>query len=478
MRKPACIFRRTCLGLAMAVTFGLGAMPLHAQETPILDQLLDKLKERGVLTEEEYQALKAERDEERVQSRAERRQRALREAQAVEKEEKAKEDAKSTLVAKFKDGFRFESGDKRHAIGISGRVHGDYRYFADDTSPNTFDVRRAYLGVQGKLYDIYTFDVTGDFAQSGATLDVAWLNAAWFEPAQLRIGQFKMPFSIEEQTSSRFIDFQERSMMNALVPAKERGLMVHGSPMKGLFYGAALSNGQGKNNNETDEEHDSPDIVLRLGANAAEFLGRTDMVLHGAVAYTDGTLVDGSVVPSGRTEGRGVTFFQTAAIDADDDEVDRTRLGGELSLAWGPLKLQGEYTKASYEYSVAGTGIDNDIDAYYASVSWLITGEQYATAYRNGAYGAIAPSKPLGSGGLGAFEVGLRYSEFDAGDFTASSGRTNQADALTIGLKWIPVTNVRVYLNYVQTEFDTPVTVNGKQHDDEKAVTLRAALYF
>ena len=87
-------------------------------------------------------------------------ERALREAQAVEKEEKAKEDAKSTLVAKFKDGFRFESGDKRHAIGISGRVHGDYRYFADDTSANTFDVRRAYLGVQGKLYDIYTFDVT------------------------------------------------------------------------------------------------------------------------------------------------------------------------------------------------------------------------------------------------------------------------------------------------------------------------------
>ncbi len=478
MQKQSNALRKAWRGAAVALALGLGAPSLYAQETPILDTLLDKLKERGILTEEEHQALKAEREEERATSRAERRKRALHEAQAREKEEKAKEDAKSTLVANFRDGFRFESGDKRHAIGISGRVHGDYRHFADDTSPSTFDVRRAYLGVQGKLYDIYTFDVTGDFAQSGTTLDVAWLNAAWFNSAQLRVGQFKMPFSIEEQTSSRFIDFQERAMMNALVPAKERGLMVHGSPVKGLFYGAALSNGQGKNNNEANVEHDSPDIVLRFGANAAQFFDLKDMVLHGAVAYTDGTLADGSIVPSGRTEGRGVTFFQTAAIAADDDEVDRRRLGGELSLAWGPFKLQGEYTKARYEYSVAGTGIDNDIDAYYASATWMITGEQYAKAYRNGAYGAIVPNRPLGSGGLGAFAVGLRYSDFDAGDFTPSTGRTNKADALTIGLKWIPVTNVRVYLNYVMTDFDTPVTVNGRQHDDEKAVTLRAALYF
>jgi len=480
MRKPS-VFRSSCLGAALAAALCLGTPSSYAQETPILDRLLEKLKDRGILTDEEFEALKAEREQERVTSRAERRQRALREAQAAEKEEKDKEAAKSTLVGTFKDGFRFESGDKRHAIGISGRVHADYRYYADDAFANSFDVRRAYIGVQGKLYDIYTFDVTGDFAQSGSQLDVAWLNAAWFESAQLRMGQFKMPFSLEEQTSSRFIDFQERSMMNALVPAKERGFMIHGSPINGTFYGVALSNGRGKNVNipELDVETDGPDVVARVGANAAEIAGLSNMVLHGAVGYSSGTLKDGVIVPAGRTEGRGVVFFGTPAIAADDDEVDRTRMGAELSLAWGPVKLQGEYTKASYEYSVGGNGVDNDIDAYYASASWLITGEQYAKAYKGGAYRAIVPNKPLGSGGLGAWEVGLRYTEFDAGDFTPTTGRTNKADAITVGLKWIPVTNVRLYLNYVQTNFDSTVTtVNNKQLDDEKAVTLRAALYF
>jgi len=478
MRKPLTLPRRAA-SIAIAAALGLGASTLHAQDTPILDQLLEKLRDRGILTEEEFEALKAEREQERMTSRAERRQRALREAQTAEKEEKAKEESKATLVGRFRDGFTFETGDRKHGIALTGRLHADYRAFADDASANTFDVRRAYLGLQGKFYDIYTFDITGDFAQSGTTLDVAWLNAAWFQPAQVRFGQFRMPFSLEDQTSSRFIDFQERSLMNVLVPAKERGLMVHGNPGKGVFYGVALSNGQGNNNNETNVEMDSPDLLARVGANAAEWLGQPNMVLHGAVGYSTGTLQGGGrPVGTTRTEARGIEYFRTANLGTAATEVDRQRLGGELAAAWGPVKLQGEFTRANFEYQPAATRFDNDIDAYYASVNWMITGESYAKSYRAGAWRAIAPDRPLGSGGWGAWELGLRYSAFDASDFAASTGFTNEADAITVGLKWIPVTNLRFYLNYVQTDFDTPVTVNGESYDEEKAITLRAAFYF
>jgi len=173
-----------------------------------------------------------------------------------------------------------------------------------------------------------------------------------------------------------------------------------------------------------------------------------------------------------------VTFFSTANMGTAADEVDRERLGGEVSLAWGPVKLQGEYTQASFDWTAGATSFDNDIDAYYVMAGWLITGETYAKAYRNGAYRAIVPNKPFGSGGWGAWEVAVRYSDFDAADFAASTNFTNKADAFTVGLKWIPVTNVRFYLNYVDTQFDTPITVNGEQYDDEQAVTLRAAIYF
>ena len=53
------------------------AGPAHAQGTNVFDELLEKLKSKGVLTEEEYQALKAARDEEITEQRAERRRQAL-----------------------------------------------------------------------------------------------------------------------------------------------------------------------------------------------------------------------------------------------------------------------------------------------------------------------------------------------------------------------------------------------------------------
>ena len=477
--------RGATLALTALVAALLGASQPARAQSEIFDDLLEKLRDKGVLSQDEYNALKQARDEERLEQRAERRKEAMKEAQAVEKEEKAKEEEKTTLKGRFRDGFTFESGDKQHSISVTGRVQADYRSFSEDStnanSANTFDVRRAYIGVTGKFYNDWTFDVTADVAQTSAPqLDVAWLNWGKYKPVQARAGQFKMPFSLEELTSSRFIDFQERSLVNSLVPAKERGAMLHGSPGTGLFYGVALSNGAGKNANETSAIEDSKDIIGRLGVNAAEWLDNKDIVLHVAGAYSTGT-IPGNASPVGsgvRTEGRGLTFFNTANFGAATDDVDRSRTGGELSVAWGPIKAQAEYVKSNFDWTAGGVGFDQDIKAYYAEAMWLITGEKYADAYRGGAYAAIKPKNTFGSGGWGAWEVGVRYTDFDAEDFTPSAGLTNKATAYTVGLKWIPVTNVRFYLNYVMTDFDTPVAVNGGTTDNEEAITLRAAVYF
>jgi phosphate-selective porin OprO/OprP len=480
--RPA---RPMALAAVTAALLAAFAAPLHAQQSSVLDDLLQRLKDKGVLSDEEYDALKAAREEERLQQRAERRREALRTAQEEEKQEKAKEEAKSTLTGRFRDGFTFESGDKQHAISLTGRLHADYRSFSEDStnsnSADTFDVRRAYLGLSGRLYQDWGFEVNGDFAQSGSALDVAWLNYGKLKGLQGRIGQFKMPFSLEELTSSRFVDFQERSLVNSLVPAKERGLMVHGNPYTGLNYGLALSNGAGKNANEGSATIDDKDIIGRLALNAAELIDNKDMVLHVAGAYSIGTIPGGQSPVGGgvRTEGRGLAFFNTAAMGTATTDVDRERLGGELALAYGPVKLQGEYVNANFQWNAGGTDFDRDITSYYLAAMWLITGEKYADAYRGGTFAAIRPKNPFGAGGWGAWELGLRYTDYDAGDFTPNAGLTNKASAYTLGLKWIPVTNVRLYFNYINTKFDTPVAVaGGATADKEQAFTIRAAIYF
>ena len=82
--------RAIVAALFAAGWLALGSNPVSAQ-SEIIDELLEKLKDKGVLSEDEYQALKKAREEERLEQRAERRRQALKAATDAEKEEKAKQ---------------------------------------------------------------------------------------------------------------------------------------------------------------------------------------------------------------------------------------------------------------------------------------------------------------------------------------------------------------------------------------------------
>jgi len=471
---PALPKRLTLAASVAALFCGLSAPALSADT----ETLIEKLREKGVLSEEEYQEM-------RTEARAERRAQALKEANEEEKKAKKAESAASELTGRFKDGFSWESGDKQHSISLSGRIHADFRSFdIDSTNANTadtFDIRRAYLGVSGKLYNDWTFEATSDIANG--TLEYAYVNYKASDAVQVRMGAFKMPFSFEELTSSRFIDFQERSLVNAFVPAKDQGLMIHGEPVKNTFgYAMAVMNGSGKNADEANAVADDKEFIVRGALNFAPMANLSDTVLHLGVGYTTGTLPGTAALTSGiRTEGRGITFLTVNAPPgaAANSETDRERLGLEGVVAWGPLKLQTEWVKAAFENS--SVGYDTEIDAYYAALSWLITGEKYADFYTLNGMRAIVPNRQFkkGAEGMGAWELGVRYSKIDAGELTgAQFTGTNEADAITVGLKWVPVTPVRIYLNYTQTNFDTPIAITGGNADKEKAITLRTSVFF
>ncbi len=472
--------------LAAAIAGLFGAAPAFAD----METLLDKLHEKGVLSDDDYQEM-------RTEARAERRAQALKEATEEEKSAKVKESSATAMTGRFKDGVAWESGDKSTAFSVNGRIQGDYRMFQKNTAPDTFDVRRGYLGVKGKFYNDITFNLTGDFAQSsgnaGASsgaiqLDEAYVNFGWVKWAQLRVGQFQMPFSLEKITSDLFNNFQERNIGDTMAPDKLRGLMITGSPTTGLYYGLAVANGNGaKNTNDTNNQIDGKEGIGRVAVNFAEMFGQKQAVYHFGGSYTDTTQPVGAAF-SGRTEARGITFFAPTAFNGSP--VQRKQTGLESALAYGPVKLQAEAITSNYTgTATGGVDYDKDIKTYYASLVWMITGESYAESYSNSVFTRMRPNANFtGHGdGWGAWELGVRFSQWDAGDFRTgaagtglvAAGSTAKADAVTVGLKWIANPNTRFLLNYVRTKFDTPVNVTGSTPaDQEKAVTLRAQFDF
>ena len=430
----------------------------------------------------------------------------------------------STGLSRVPDGVGFRDLRGRWSVRFNGRVQADYRTVQPEgLVSDTFNIRRARLGVQASYLRDYLFRLEGEYATGnpvtgtqtvGATH--AYIQFGGLSPwAVLRLGQSKPQFGLENTMNANFTDFLERGLTQSLIQTLnfDRGLMIDGTPFRGFNYGLSITNGSGINTSERqanaqDIEADGKMLTARMTQDFAQLLEQPRTILHLGANYKEGSAANSPTSPysaaSAITQALGLTFFTpqpfNAATGVTATNVDRRLLAYELALAYGPVKLQGEYWSANYQGGrqvptpVVDYGLD--ITSYYLDLMWMITGEDYADSYKAGQFGRIRPRNNFdwSSRTWGAWEVGLRFSELDASDFApsgpANAGRlsptqtapvrqgTNKAQAWAFGLKWLPNAYTRLMLNYIHTEFDTPVVAAGITTTEEDAITLRAQFDF
>jgi len=395
----------------------------------------------------------------------------------------------------MKNGIGLQSADGANTIQLMGRLHMDYRGYdagfasgTTKTDPLTdvLDIRRARLGVRGQLDKDFKYEIQGTYGgdngmgDTATTLDIAFADYAANPAAMLRVGKFKMPFSLEQLTSSNNIDFMERSFASQnegeYIPAKETGVMVFGSPLPGTYYGLAYSRGRANKS----AIYDSPDLVGRVSANLAKAaMGRDDIVTHLGLGYSVGRVKSATSYASARDESRAYSGFFNGT-EATRAGSTRTRQAIEYAIAYGPYKAQGEFFEISYSDMTGTNAGTNAVKMNYNELLWNITGESHNYSNSAGTFGWIKPNTKFSSnGGLGAWQVGVRLSDFDGSDFTTASGKTAKATSMTYGLNWYMNDNVRVMLNYVETKYDSSVLVaTGTSLDKIKAIMLRSQIWF
>jgi phosphate-selective porin OprO/OprP len=482
--------------------------------------LLDLMLKKGVITQKDYdEFVDATRDAEENKAFKEQRTdqdvtKAVKFIQKREKDGNVKE-----------NGFGLVSANGEHSVNLTGRVHFDSRVinhdfgtFADrDTQSigDNFEIRRARIGLNGFVFKDIAYEIVTNAVGSSANLiDTAWMNYGFNKSVQFRFGRFKQPFSLEELTSSNNIDFMERSYVNQLVPTKKLGAMIHGEPIENMTY--ALSLYQNNFNEVTNQDNNGRELAGRLTYNFGKSLG-SDSVMHVGLGGTTGknqtALTSSSNTASAasattratfvgfRSENRGLANIFRAQLGgpalgtpayggtADEPMTVKKDLGGlEFAYAMGPLKVQSEYANAKYDSSTSVASGSGTVKAYYAEIMYNITGEKWSDAYRSGAFSGLKPSANYtAGGGTGAWQVGLRWSAFDASDVsvTGTSVRTQNSvkgNTLTLGLNWLINPNARVMLNYAMTKFDTPVTpldvAGASASDKEQVISVRTQLNF
>ena len=459
---------------AMALCFAAPAIADEYKDT------LDILLQKGIITQQEYNT-KIEAHDERLENKQ-------FNAARIDKDLRDNNNSRFTKAndgSVTENGIGLKSKDGNNTVQLTGRLHMDYRQYSPDygtgqttdSYQNTAEARRARFGIRGqfakdfKYQLLANFGASDGFSSTSSTADEMWVNWAANPEMQFQFGLFKMPFSLEQMTSSNNLDFMERSLVgqndSELIPAKETGFMVHGVPKPGLTYALALS--RGKSNKSA--EFDGFDYIGRVTTNIAELTGSKAYTAHLGAAYSTGEIKSGVIPVSGRTESRMQSAWFTGS--ALSGATTRTRQGLEAAFAYNAFKVQGEHFQFNYD---PATGNDQKINGYYVQALYNLTGESHN--YKDGIFNWIKPNNPLDKGGRGAWQVGVRLSEFDASDITVATGKSNRATAMTYGVTWFATDNLRFMLNYVDTKFDTLVGSSGSRVNGERAVMFRSQLSF
>ena len=467
---------KTFTKIALAISLAFSA-PAYADD--YLDTL-KILKDKGILTQTEYDT-KVQAHEEKAENKKFAEQRIDKDVSDSVKYRQARANDGSVT----ENGIGLKSKDGNNTIQLTGRLHMDYRQYSPDygtgqttdSYQNTAEARRARFGVRGqfakdfKYQLLANFGASDGFSSTSSTADEMWVNYAANPEMQFQFGLFKMPFSLEQMTSSNNLDFMERSLIgqndSELIPAKETGFMLHGIPKPGLTYAIAAS--RGKSNKSA--EFDGFDYIGRVTTNIAELTGSKAYTAHLGAAYSTGEIKGGVIPVSGRTESRMQSAWFTGS--ALSGATTRTRQGLEAAFAYNAFKLQGEQFNFKYD---PATGDNQEIRGYYAQAVYNLTGESHA--YKDGTFGWIKPNNPVDKGGSGAWQVGVRMSEFDASDISVATGKSNRATAMTYGITWFATDNLRFMLNYVDTKFDALVGSSGSRVNGDKAVMFRSQLSF
>jgi phosphate-selective porin OprO/OprP len=458
----------------------VGALALAAPGTvagqapqTVLEEILEILRKNGQISEEQRKTLL-----ERANREAMMRPVAQQEEVPSAPSSPAAQVAETTRATSLTAGVEklkpyLASSDGNFRVELGGRVQFDYHATGNDARSLTgtdladrFLVRRARLDLSGQAFRWVDFKIEAELTE-GVSLKDAYLDLRFLPQLRLRGGQFKVPFSREDLTSSRFIDFVERSIINELSPAHDAGVMLHGELFGGvLAYNLGAFNGTGE---DTADNNDGKDLAARLVLSpfaTTSLIWLKNLYLAGNATWGD---QDGINSPQGRTSARTSTRFTYFA--AHPARGERSRFGGDLVWLLGPAALKFEYAEQRNERQDIGPG-GADLDdvlarGWYVSGTWIVTGEEKPL---NGPVVPRRPFSPLSGGaGPGAWEVGVRYARLDFessdpldffdGNLTngitgGGSTAENGVEALTVGVNWYLNARVRAMVNWTHYWYD------------------------
>jgi phosphate-selective porin OprO/OprP len=331
-------------------------------------------------------------------------------------------------------------------LKIGGQAQNDTAGFVSDgTQPveleGGVEWRRARLYAFGTIRKRWNYRFQWDFAGGQVKLIDAWLQlrfSLFGRGVALRSGWFRTTYGLENDASSNDTLFMEQGFTSAFVPPRESGVLLHSESQRRSWDFSFLKAAGGL-------ECTNCNVLGIAGRYSTGFdFGRKDRLLHVGVNASR-RWTDEAVNYAERPESHiAPVFVNTGPIAAE--RVDTGLVEG--AFLQGPFSLQGEYVFTGVKRPDGPRPV---FYAFYVSGSYALTGEMRQYLKDLGTIRRIRPKRELrdGSGGLGAFEIALRFSRLDLNDQNITGGTLND---LSFAFNWYPTYPTRVSFNVIRAK--------------------------
>lgn len=414
----------------------LGASAAGDPDKTVTEKVLDIMRDQGSITEQEYEELRREAEQERQAA-------AL---PAVSTDPKG-------FNAYWKDGFRIERNDGFFKMKFGGRVMFD---MAGATAQRDLD--RAISGIEGTGVDFRRarFFMSGSFGEHGifkAQYDFSGQDNDFRDVyaglrklpvvGTLRVGHFKEFAGLEQLTSSKYITFLERGLPDVFTPGRNAGIGINNTAHdERMTWGLSFTRNVG-DSGEDFSSSGNYNLTARV-TGLPIYAEDGSRLLHVGGWYSHQFRDREALRYRARPEANTVSRLVDTAGGITTRGVDL--FGIEAAYVDGPFSVQAEYMHSFVKRNSGASSVD--FFGNYVEASYFLTGEQRKYKADKGVFGRTKPTQPfsLTEGGWGAWQLATRWSHLDLSDGNVRGGTLNNYSA---ALNWHLYSNLRFMTNYV-----------------------------
>lgn len=371
--------------------------------------------------------------------------------------------------------------DKKWNVKLGGHIQMDYVTWAnaDDAIPETqnyFNFRRLRLVADGTGYDQFDFRLQMTLepgqALSGVLFTSPDVKDAYVSMndipgiGRFRIGNFFVPFSLEQVTNDTNNIFVERSIPSQGIFAADRevGMAIYNTALDdrvtwttGIFFDEI---------SDTVKTRFDDNQGYRLSGRLTwlpvfgKVFGR-DALLHTGVGILHTGDFDDQVRFRARPQvQRGPFLLDTGVLNSDSFTTGNF----ELAAGWGAVTSQTELFVSQVNFN---SGRTIHVGGAYTHLSYFITGEhrifepfgQHGPQFTRNVPARNFSTKK-GSEGWGALELKARWSLLDLTE--ASAGQYND---FTAGFNWYWSDRTRIMFDWIHP-FTSSQTTFGETEAD------------